>query len=173
MTGYTVRAGRPGDLELLAAIDDDASQLFARVGLHIVLAADDPFVRLERERWLASLERGQVLLAEDESGAAVGFAASGLVDGAPYLEQLSVRPSFMRRGLGSDLLTRATGAVAPGRALWLTTYGHLPFNKPFYERAGFQVVPESGCGPELCAILALQRKALPRPEQRVAMRRVC
>jgi GNAT superfamily N-acetyltransferase len=173
MTAYTVRAASPDEIDVLVSIDDDSGLLFAQAGLHITLAADDPFVLLERQRWLAALERAQVLLAEDATGAAVGFAVSGVVDGVPYLDQLSVRPSFMRRGLGRELLRRAIEAATRAGELWLTTYGHLSFNRPFYERAGFAVVPDDSCGPELREILRIQRNALPRPEQRVAMRRVC
>jgi GNAT superfamily N-acetyltransferase len=172
MLTHTLRAARPDEIDLLVAIDDDAGRLYMEAGLAIALAADDPFVLLERARWLAAAQRGDVLIAEDGSGTAMGFMASGVVDGQPYLDQLSVRPAFMRRGLGSALLTRAIEAA--GGELWLTTYAHLPFNRPFYERAGFVPVPEPACGPELREILRIQRAALPLPEERVAMvRRLC
>jgi GNAT superfamily N-acetyltransferase len=167
MTTFTLRAARPDEIDLLVAIDDDAGRLYAEAGMIIELAPDDPFVQLERTRWLAATMRGDVLLAEDGEGSAMGFTASGDVDGRPYLDQLSVRPAFMRRGLGTALLSRAIEAAAG--ELWLTTYAHLPFNRPFYERAGFRVVAEAQCGPELRDILRIQREALPRPEQRVAM----
>lgn len=167
----TLRVARPDEVDLLVAIDDDAGALYADFGIHLELEADDPFVLLERERWLAALRAGRVQLAVTASGEAVGFAALGSVDGAPYLDQLSVRRAFMRQGLGSRLLASALQASAGQGALWLTTYAHLPFNRPFYERAGFVVVPEAECGPELRATLGLQRRSLPRPEERVAMRR--
>jgi hypothetical protein len=52
----------------------------------------------------------------------------------------------------------------------LTTYAHLPWNRPFYESAGFVVVPVSECPPEMVAILDDQRRWLPAPDQRIAMR---
>jgi hypothetical protein len=60
---------------------------------------------------------------------------------------------------------------AAGEALWLTTYAHVPWNRAFYERFGFAVVPESSCGGDILEILTEQRRWLPAPEQRVAMRR--
>jgi ribosomal protein S18 acetylase RimI-like enzyme len=95
------------------------------------------------------------------------------LDGEPYLDQLSVKMHCMRQGIGSALLravedlTRGRG----GRHLWLTTYAHLRWNQPFYERAGFAVVQERDCGPEILNELAHQRRWLPVPEQRVIMRK--
>jgi len=49
--------------------------------------------------------------------------------------------------MGRRLLQLALSLTAPA-ALLLTTYAHLPFNRPYYERFGF---------------------VLPDPHQRVAM----
>jgi ribosomal protein S18 acetylase RimI-like enzyme len=77
----------------------------------------------------------------------------------------------MRQGIGRRLLERAI-EWAGGESLWLTTYAHIPWNRPFYERHGFVTIPESACPPGIVAILDDQRKALPAPHQRIAMRRV-
>lgn len=77
----------------------------------------------------------------------------------------------MRRGIGAMLVRRALGwAAERGGALWLTTYAHLPWNRPYYERFGFEVVPEAQCGPQMRACLEAQRGVLPVPHQRIAMR---
>lgn len=90
-----------------------------------------------------------------------------------YLEQLSVRPEYGRRGLGASLLESACDHCRRrGDAeLWLTTYAHLPWNRPFYERHGFRGVPDAQCNQVVRALLAEQRNALPDPAQRIAMRR--
>jgi len=54
----------------------------------------------------------------------------------------------------------------------MTTYTHLPWNRPFYERHGFVRVPESACPRGIVAILDDQRRALPAPHERIAMLRV-
>jgi hypothetical protein len=94
----------------------------------------------------------------------------GFVDDAPHLEQLSVRRVAMRRGIGRRLLARAIEWSAH-RPLWLTTYAHLPWNRPFYESVGFAVVPEPACPPSIVQILDEQRRWLPAPAERIAMRR--
>ncbi len=169
----TIRLARPGEIAVLAAIDDDAGRLYAEAGLPIELAPDHPFVLAEQARWQHSAGLGHVFLAVDAEDRGLGFAALGWVDGEAYLEQLSVRSDAMRRGLGRRLLRRAIEwAAQQGRSsLWLTTYGHLSFNRAFYEREGFVVIAEPEWPPELAHHIAEQRRCLPDPEQRIAMRR--
>lgn len=169
---FTLRIGHRGELSTLVDIDDDACVLFVLAGFDVDLPAEHPYTRAERARWQRCLGRGSVVVA-DSGEAPVGFSALDVLDGAAYLEQLSVRRAHMRRGLGSALLASAlTGAMSGGAdAMWLTTYDHLPWNRPFYERHGFECVAEADCGPALRLELAHQRAWLPFPERRVAMRR--
>lgn len=167
-----VRTATPDDIDEAVAIDDDACQLFSGFGLHVELGPGHPFAEAERARWLRATRAGNAFLAVPATGPtrpALGLLVLDRVDGEPYLEQLSVRGSAMRRGLGTELLRRALDWAA-GEPLWLTTYAHVPWNRPFYERFGFTVVPEASCGGDILEILAEQRRWLPAPEQRVAMR---
>jgi GNAT superfamily N-acetyltransferase len=170
-----LRLAQPTDFDTIVAIDDDATRLYAQVGLHLDLPEDHPYVQQERARWRRALNLGRIFLAmEPHPGgeAPVGFAALDLVDGAPYLDQLSIRRAAMKRGFGRRLLARAIAwGDANGDALWLTTYGHVPWNRPFYEKEGFIVVPEPEWGPGIAADIAEQRLALPCPGHRVVMRR--
>lgn len=192
----TLRLARPDELDLLVEIDEDAGRLYAEGGLPIDLAPDHPFVVAEQARWRSALALERVFLATDARGEGVGFAALGTLDpldalrmperrespedAAPYLEQLSVRRGAMGRGIGRRLLRRAiawAAAYGHGRSdarsggLWLTTYGHLDWNRPFYEREGFVVVPECEWPDAIARHIAEQRACLPHPDRRVAMRR--
>ncbi|HVY80219.1 MAG TPA: GNAT family N-acetyltransferase [Steroidobacteraceae bacterium] len=170
---FAIRIGAADEIDTLRDIDDDASRLFVEAGLDVDVPPDHEFIVRERSRWLHALQTGNTLLIVGSAGAALGFAATGTRDGEPYLDQLSVRTHFMRIGLGSALLeatenrARANGA----RTLWLTTYRHLPWNRPFYERAGFVVIPEADCGTEMLATLMYERRWLPQPGERVVMRK--
>ena len=168
----TLRVGTPGEIEALCEIDLDACELFTRAGLDMDLPPHHEFFVAERTRWMRSLASGSTLVALGFGGRMLGFAASAVVDGDAHLDQLSVRSQFMRKGLGTTLLmATARRAQALGAsALWLTTYNHLSWNRPFYERAGFSVIPEAQCGPEMLEVLAHERRWLPLPEQRVVMR---
>jgi len=167
---YTLRAAAIDELDQAIAIDDAAGLLFAQAGLAIDLSNDHPFVLAERARWRSAIAHGQLWFA-CEAGEPVGFSALGRAGTQAYLEQLAVRPEHGRRGVGTMLLAAACDhAKQSGDSeLWLTTYAHLAWNKPYYEHHGFSVVPESRCGHELQAHLAEQRATLPAPEERVAM----
>jgi GNAT superfamily N-acetyltransferase len=162
----------PRDLASLHAIDEDATALYAEHAVAIELSPDHPFVQAELGRWLRSAELGRAFVAVEPSGEQVGFATLDWLDRQPYLDQLAVRRSAMRRGIGERLLERSAewGRAEGGTALWLTTYAHLPFNRPYYERHGYQVVPETSCGPHVREHLEQQRRYLPASEQRIAMR---
>ncbi len=168
MASFSIRPARASELQMLVAIDDDASELYARAGLALTFDKSHPFVVAESARWAAAIERGLAHVAVDPGDRPIGFTTLGFVDSEPYLDQIAVRRSSMRRGVGTALLRHAF-EWSRGRSLWLTTYLHLPWNRPYYERHGFVLVPERACGPELRAILRDQRAALPDPEMRVAM----
>lgn len=159
---------RPDELESLVAIDDEASELYAQVGLKFALEKSHPFVVAESVRWAYAIERGLAHVAVNRQDEPIGFVTLSFVDGEPYLDQIAVRLSDMRCGVGTTLLRYAI-SWSSGRPLWLTTYSHLSWNKQYYERHGFVMVPEGMCGAELCVILKAQRAALPDPDRRIAM----
>jgi 4-diphosphocytidyl-2-C-methyl-D-erythritol kinase len=161
------------DVDLAAEIDDDAEARYGEHGVSFDHAADHPFVVAELAWWRAAAAAGRLVFAADAAapGTALGFCAYGFLDGEPYLDQLSVRHAAQHRGLGRALLAHALAwaATDPARCLWLTTYAPRPFNRPFYEAQGVTVVAPPH-RPELAATLAEQRRHLPFPDQRLAMR---
>jgi GNAT superfamily N-acetyltransferase len=161
-------------MDEVVRIDDDATELYAEAGLTLLLGAAHPFTRDEQARWRRSAELGRLFFAVNgcESRTRVGFAALDQLDGAAYLDQLSVRRAAMRAGAGRFLLRHAIAwAQASGAgALWLTTYGHLPWNVPFYASVGFELVDAADCGPGVLHHLHEQQRWLPLPDERVAMR---
>jgi GNAT superfamily N-acetyltransferase len=168
-----IRRADPVEIDVLTAIDDDAAMLFMQAGINVDFPPDHEFLAHERLRLGLSLAAGTALLATHRALGPVGFVALGCVDGQAYIEQLSVRMQAMRRGIGTLLLGAvAVLAKANGEStISLTTYGHLPWNRRFYEYNGYAVVPEMACGVELARELEFQRRWLPRPDQRVAMRK--
>lgn len=170
---FSIRSGTPSDVADVIRIDDDATLLYAESGLVIALPASHPFTIDERSRWTRSAETGHLFIAEDAAGTAVGFAAFEPVERDVYLDQLSVARAAMRQGIGRALLRRVVQEARTLKHpfLWLTTYSHVAYNRPFYEREGLVVVPESECGPTIRHHLESQRTFLPAPEARVAMRK--
>lgn len=172
---FDLRLAVPDELDVLVAIDDDASLLYAMAGLPLGLPPDHPFVLAEGRRWGRAIAEGAAWVAVDGDDQPVGFAVLGQLDGRPYLDQVAVRLAWMRRGLGTALVRRALEQARGAGELWLTTYSHLPWNGPFYEKLGFSEVPEAICGPEMREVLREQRRLLPSSRFRTAMvhRRPC
>jgi len=167
MTKFTFQKAQPSDLARLVSIDNQACEIYAEAGLHFDLAEDHPFVLSESKRWQKAINNGLVDVALDAKGEIVAFAACGYVDGLPYLDQLSVLPSHMRKGVGRALLQQAKKWSQS--ELWLTTYDHLPWNRPYYQSHGFEVVSPEHWGNEMTEIINEQRLALPKPNERVVM----
>jgi GNAT superfamily N-acetyltransferase len=163
-----IRAATPRELSTLLEIDNEASSLFVALGMNFELSHAHPFVVAETQRWSHALSEDRCVVAVDPSQNVLGFAVLGQVDGLPFLDQVAVRPSAARRGLGR-VLVRHVVTRSAGYPLWLTTYAHVPWNAPFYERLGFAQVADASCGPELLARLVSEREVLPSPEQRTAM----
>jgi GNAT superfamily N-acetyltransferase len=85
-------------------------------------------------------EPGYVLVAEvTDTGTAVGFVHVIESDKIAHLEQLSVLPEYSRRGYGRMLIDAAKEEARKRRhnRLTLRTYADIPWNAPFYSRAGF------------------------------------
>ncbi|KAB7744605.1 GNAT family N-acetyltransferase [Nostocoides sp. F2B08] len=136
------------DLDRLADIEADADRLLVD---HLLAdqrgARGWPEPTTGRER----AGRGVVLAAGQP---AVGFAH--VLDPGPregtswHLDQIAVRPSMGRRGIGRMLLRAAMGVALDGGAteLTLTTYADVSWNGPWYVREGFAVVDETDPGRE-------------------------
>jgi GNAT superfamily N-acetyltransferase len=168
---FLIHQASPDQIDELVSIDVDACTLYVESGLDADIGPTHPYSIAERACWTRCAREGNAFVGSLADAPAVGLLVMDRIDGAPYLEQLSIRRSAMRRGLGRRLLERAIEWAGP-EPLWLTTYAHIPWNRPFYERHGFVTVPESACSPGMVATLADQRRALPAPEMRIAMRRV-
>jgi len=171
-TAYRIAPGTVTDVEAAVAIDDAASALYEPAGIVFDFPSGHPMVEGERAAWTASAALGGLFFAFAANDAKAGFAALARKDGEAYLEQISVLPAHMRRGVGAMLMATAIEwARRDGhRRLWLTTYDHLAWNAPYYERFGFETVDQEAIGPDIRAALDVQRRYLPCPAHRIAMR---
>jgi NAD(P)H-dependent FMN reductase/GNAT superfamily N-acetyltransferase len=92
-----------------------------------------------------------------------------------HLEEIDVRPEHGRRGLGTRLVTEvcAWAASAGYDSVTLTTFSDVPWNRPFYERLGFRVVPGAELSAALRVIADDERRRGLDPSRRVVMERPC
>ncbi len=169
MIGQVIRPARHSDLQTLQQIELDAGAAFRDLEMNEI--ADDELPSIE---WLGGFESdGRAWVAVDERDVAVAYLLVAKVDGEALIEQVSVHPGWARRGLGSDLIeTAATWAQAQGLpALTLTTFDHVPWNRPYYERLGFEVIDDEALGQGLRAVRDEEIKRGLDRWPRVAMRR--
>ena len=91
----------------------------------------------------------------------VGFAMAGIVDGRAHLDEMDVLPEYGRQGIGTRLVQTfvqwARSADFP--VVTLITFRHLPWNAPFYEKAGFVAMETAELGAELMALLTQEGQA--------------
>ena len=160
-----VRRAVGDDLPVLQEIEVEAGALFVEIGM--------PEIAAHPPGDLDDLAAAEALLVAEEGDVIVGYAWIELVDGATYLEQVSVRPESGRRGVGTALLDAvADFARARGdRSVTLITFRDVPFNAPLYARRGFVHLPEDEWTEGLREIVALQPGLGLDPARRTVMRR--
>lgn len=144
MSGVTIRPGRPGDLPFIDAIDASAEESFTRFGRPL----PDGLAPAGEEHWAGVQAAGLLWIADDASAGPIGFLAGKRVEGALYVEQISVSIERQQQGLGRRLMQAAIDWARRERfaAVTLSTYRNIPWNAPFYASLGF-VEPAGGAMP--------------------------
>lgn len=164
-----IRQAKPEDAMALPEIERSAVQSFlAEPELHFIL--DMPVMSAEQH--MQFMQSGHVLVVECDAVLA-GFLVAEPVpeENGLHIWELSVHQTYQRRGVGRALLDAAASlAQANGyQALSLTTFCDVVWNKPFYERCGFVVLPVESYNARFTALADLEQSlGLPR-ERRVAM----
>ena len=119
-----IRDARLDDIAALRQIERAAGRLFAEIGMAEV-ADDDP----PSDETLRGYQGcGRAWVAVDDFDRPIGYLIADVLDGNAHIEQLSVLPANMRKGLGRALIEHLA-AWASGRglpALTLTTFDDVP-----------------------------------------------
>lgn len=160
---FWVRLAAAADLPRLTAIESAAAAIFPP-GSVPESASTIPQDMLAR-----GLASGLLWVVEYDHEP-VGFALAEIFDDELHLHEMDVHPDFGRRGLGTRLVNHVIDQAGKRgcTAVTLTTFGHLPWNRPFYERLGFQVLSEEEIESRLAEILEEEARA--GLKSRVAMR---
>jgi ribosomal protein S18 acetylase RimI-like enzyme len=163
----TIRPARPDDGDTLREVELLAGERFREVGLDAI-ADHEPAPLDTLARYAIG---GRSWVAADDADAPVGYVLVDVVDGAAHVEQISVLPDHQGRGIGQRLLDQVQAwAVETGRrAVTLTTFSHVPWNRPLYEHLGFRVLTEAEIGPELQALCEVEAAHGLDPAVRVCM----
>ena len=168
--GVVVRPATGVDVPLLAAIELAAGARFREVGMGSI-ADDEPLPEAELR---AAAADGRLWVAELD-GAVVGYVLAVLLDdGAPHLEQVSVRPEAGGRGVGEALVRTVEAwarTTARPEALTLSTFRDVPWNGPWYARLGYEPVPDDELDDALRAVRAHEAELGLDVTARLIMRR--
>lgn len=164
----TIRPAQREDGEVLREIERQAGERFREVGLDAV-ADDEP---TSFDALAAYAAAGRAWVAADAAGTSVGYTLVDVVDGCAHIEQVSVRPRAQGVGVGRALIDRVRvwAGESNRRAVTLTTFSDVSWNRPLYEHLGFCVMPEDDIGPELRALRAEEAAHGLDPTTRVCMR---
>jgi len=164
----SIRLARADELTRVQEIERAAGALFECQPVTLDDGEPTELSELE-EAW----QGGQLFVATDEDDRVVGFAMLGEVGGHAHLWELDVHPDHGRRGIGRALLEHACQAAAEEgyRRIALTTFVDVPWNAPFYRRAGFFELRGEAIGPALRELLVEESRWGLDPAERCCMAR--
>ncbi|MGE0045312.1 MAG: GNAT family N-acetyltransferase [Hyphomonadaceae bacterium] len=164
----TIRPAQAADIARLQEIERAAAEMFRPLGLLTLDALSDV---VSREEHAANIAAG-LAIALEKDGQVAGYATGHREGDIAYLHQIDVHPDFQRRGFGAALLDAFCAAAERTgvRAVFLSTFRHVPWNAPFYRKHGFHDIPRTDYLPWMIAIEADQAKMLD-VSTRVFMRR--
>lgn len=164
---HSVRPARLADATLLPEIERSSGEAFRTIP-DLAWIADDEIG--EPEFHEALIAAGTVWVAVDGQDRPVGFLTAEVTGEALHIWELAVAHEAQKHGLGRRLMEVAE-AEARARGLaaeTLTTFSDVPWNAPFYQRLGFEVLAP-GIDARLDELVWLEtERSLPR---RCAMRK--
>jgi len=170
MGGYSIVLARPEHLSEIPNIELAAARLLSGHAPESVLGETTSDSVLQE-----AVRQGHLWVAL-AGNAPVGFAHVEIIDaGTAHLEEIDVLPAHGRRGLGTRLVTEVCewAASAGYHSVTLTTFRDVRWNRPFYERLGFRVIPDAELSAALRAIVEDETRRALDPSRRVVMERPC
>ena len=155
------------DLTGLPAIERSAGAVFRSIPALAWIADDEVMSITEHERLLAA---GWCWVAE-HAERVCGFVCAEPMAHGLHVWELAVAQWAQGQGVGTALMHQLLAAAqsAEYAQVTLTTFNKVPWNAPFYERLGFNPLPEAQLDTRLQTILAAEAAAGLPMEQRCAM----
>ncbi|MGE8147994.1 GNAT family N-acetyltransferase [Pseudomonas frederiksbergensis] len=149
---FAIRRAHTSDAAALPAIERSAAALF-RNDPSLAWLADAPVT--DAGQHLHAIKTESVWVAELAGGALAGFLSAEQIDNQLHIQELSVSQHFQGQGIGRKLLLAAIEHSRERElaGLTLTTFRDLPWNAPFYQRFGFEILSTAETSPRLLAIL--------------------
>lgn len=155
---YCVRLATPADVVHLPAIERVAAQRYSpylsKLGLtsnqleNIVPVDFLHRAQSKQQLWVAALTHGADNIPK-------GFVVVDRLANGFFVVELDVAPDYGRRGIGSALMNQVMTAARQQHltTITLTTFRHVPWTIPFYDRLGFEIIVPGNYTPDIRAIV--------------------
>jgi GNAT superfamily N-acetyltransferase len=168
MPSVPIRPPLQDELSMLRSIQRDSGQGYRKYGLNDVADHEPPSV----EVFAAYVDDGRAWVSVDDFDQPIGFIIVDIIDGGAHIEQVSVLPVHQGEGIGRALIEHVEKWAVSMRlsALTLTTFGHIPWNRPLYEHLGFRVLFDDEIGPGIRRVCEAEASSGLDPDVRVVMR---
>ncbi|MFM0644092.1 GNAT family N-acetyltransferase [Paraburkholderia bryophila] len=130
------RFAAPPDANAIRAIEFEAGQRFASVGLTGI--ADAPPMDIERVE--SKIAAREIIVAVDADATRVGFVMFEPQATRIYIQELDVLTSHAGQRIGAALIEQVAQHALDRQLtqLILSTYREVPWNAPYYRRLGFR-----------------------------------
>ncbi|KAJ9644761.1 hypothetical protein H2199_003725 [Coniosporium tulheliwenetii] len=143
-TTFKIRPALSSDLLLIPLIEYQAGQVFRTVGMDAI--ADDPPPTIDSLVHYASAGRIWVAVSHIDPGTPIAYLTADLLarDGLAHVAQVTVSPEHARKGIGASLLRHLElwARDMRLRGVSLTTFSDVPWNRPMYERLGYETLED-------------------------------
>ncbi len=165
--GVHIRTASLSDIPIMQSLEVDAARLYGTKPGYEFCTLLPPRQRAENVR---VQENGSTWLAVLD-GRVIGFLLALPVDGRAHVLEAATAYGSQGKGVGRRLFAKFhSWAVDIGYSeVTLTTYRDVPWNAPFYERIGYQIIVVDALRPELMAIRAEEAAGGFERAPRVAM----
>lgn len=138
----TLRPTQIDDAIKLPAIEQSAGQLFSTLeDLSWISESGVQSV----EKHLAFINHKGHWVAVNSENEPVGFIMTTPLPESLFIHELSVSEAWQNRGIGKLLIQKVKDEAKAHQfsAVTLTTFRHVPWNAPYYQRLGFSILSES------------------------------
>ncbi len=162
-----IRTASLSEIPIMQSLEVDAARLYGTMAGYEFCTQLSPRSRAEH---LRVQEKGAAWLA-GLGGNVIGIFLALPVDGRAHVLEAATEYGSQRKGIGRRLFAEfhSWAANIGYSEVTLTTYHDVPWNTPFYERIGYQIISVDSRRPELMAIRAEEAAAGFERAPRVAM----
>lgn len=136
---YSIRAINPLDIEKLIEIEKSAAQVFINIP-ELAWIAKSPVLSADTHLELIINAYSFAIVSEQDQP--VGFLYAKKQGQDLYIIEMDVCRDFQKQGIGRQLIEYAIDYAKQNDfvSLSLTTFAHVVWNRPFYEKLGFQMI---------------------------------